>query len=371
MCVLYEMATGKKTFSGLTQASLIGAILHTEPQPISAMQPMSPPAFERVVKTCLAKDPEERWQSTADLKRELRWIAEGSQARPEGAMPPAIRRPRSRTAMMLAAALIGALVGGLGVRSLLARRPPSDAPKTAWLSIVVPRESPIASYGPHRVAFSPDGSRLVYALEHGGTTRLYLRALDQPEAVLVRDSENGISPFFSPDSRWLGFFTGSRLVKVPLEGGAPQTICETGEVRGATWGTDGTIVFSTGTSGLRRVPAAGGVSQLIATPDAKRGDVAFYWPQMLPGNESVLFTNFTVTPHVCLVSLKTGKRRDLLEGDAPIYFPTGHILFTRGSSLFAVPFDLARLELTGSAIALLDDVKRMDSLGDRRPAESR
>src|SRR5262249_7810877 len=138
-----------------------------------------------------------------------------------------------------------------------------------------------------------------------------------------------------------------------------QAICEAGEVRGVTWGSDGTIVFSTGTSGMRRVPATGGTSELIAAPDVKRGEGGFYWPQLLPGNETVLFGSFAGQAHVSLLTLKTGKRRDLTEGDGPLYLPSGHILFTRGTTLFAAPFDLARLELTGPAIAVLDGVKSL------------
>jgi Tol biopolymer transport system component len=354
--VLYEMSTGKKAFSGASQASLITAIMSAEPPSISATLPMSPPALDRVVRTCLAKDPEDRWQSAADAKRELRWIAEGSAA---GFAAPSSTGQRPRRSAAAVAGFLGALLAGLAMWWALGRRPPADSPRPVWLSVLVPTDAPIASYGAQRIAFSPDGFRMAYASEQGGTTRLYLRAFDRPESVPVRDSDGAISPFFSADSRWLGYFLGTRLVKVPVDGGAPQTICEAGEVRGASWGSDGMIVYSTGTSGLRRVPASGGASELLITPDNKKGEVAFYWPQILPGNDTVLFGSFAGRPHVSLLSLKTRKRIDLTEGDGPSYSLTGHILFTRGSSLFAVPFDPSRLELTGPAIALLDGVKSL------------
>jgi eukaryotic-like serine/threonine-protein kinase len=249
-------------------------------------------------------------------------------------------------------------VAGFGIRWLLSR-PSNETLRPVWLSVVLPADTPIVSYGSQRVALSPDGSRLVYAASQGGVTRLYIRSLDRPDSTLVRDTEGATSPFFSADSRWLAYFVGTRLVRVPVEGGAPQPICEAGEVRGASWGSDGTIVFSSGTSGLRRVPASGGKAEPLIAPDLKRGEVAFYWPQILPGNETVLFCSYAGRPQVSLLSLKTGKRQDLTEGDGALYSPTGHLLFTRGSSLFAAPFDLARLELTGPAIGLIDGVKSL------------
>ncbi len=184
---------------------------------------MSPPALDRVVKKCLAKDPEDRWQNAADLGSELKWIGEsGSQA---GVPAPIALRRRVRLGATgtIAGVILGALVGGLGVRWWLSREPAREAPKPAWLSMLLPSDAPLASYGAQTLAFSPDGTRLVYAAEHGGTTQLYLRSLDRLDAMPVRDSEGAMSAFFSPDSRWLGFFAGTRLMKVPVEGGVPQT----------------------------------------------------------------------------------------------------------------------------------------------------
>jgi Tol biopolymer transport system component len=359
--VLYEMATGRKSFSGNSQASLISAIMQTDPAPISSVQPTSPPTLDRVVKTCLAKDPEDRWQSAGDVAKELKWIAEGSQAQ---LLAPAAAPRRSRLGVgaAIVAFALGCLVAGFGIRWLLGRQPRLETPKPTWLSILVAPDTPISAYGAHRVVLSPDGSHLVFGAEQGGTPRLYMRSLDKLDVTPIRDSEGAVSPFFSPDSRWLAFFTGSRLVKAPVDGGALQTICETSEVRGATWGSDGAIVFSSGTSGLRRVSAAGGISEILITPDFKHGEAGFYWPQFLPGNETVLFASFfSGRGHVSTLSLKTKKRRELIEGDGPYYSPTGHLLFTRGNSLFAAPFDLARLELTGPAIAILEGVKLLST----------
>jgi serine/threonine-protein kinase len=351
---LYEMATGKKAFSASSQASLITAIMSSDPSPISSVQPMSPPALDRVVKKCLSKDPEDRWQNAADLGSELKWIGEsGSQA---GVPAPIALRRRVRlgAAGTIAGVILGAVVGGLGVRWWLSREPPREAEKPAWLSMLIPSDGPLASYGAQQLAFSPDGTRLVYAAEHGGTTRLYMRSLDRLEVMPVRDSEGAMSAFFSPDSRWLGFFAGTRLLKVPVEGGVPQTICEADEVRGASWSSDGTIVFSSGTSGLLRVSASGGASRVLLAPDTEHGEVTMNWPEILPGGKAVLFTSMAGGAKAVVFSLVTGKRTDLTEGSGARYSPTGHLLFARGGSLLAAPFDAKRLRLTGPAVSVLD-----------------
>jgi Tol biopolymer transport system component/predicted Ser/Thr protein kinase len=353
--VLYEMATGRKSFSGATQASLISAILRDEPQPISQALPTTPPALDRVVRTCLAKDPEDRFQTAHDVKLELKWIAEGA-SQASLAVPALARRGRTHPAGAIAGFALGALATGLGILWWQAHESARETPKPVWLSMLLPSDAPVASYGAQTLAFSPDGTRLVYSAEHGGTTQLYLRSLDRLEAIPVRESEGALSAFFSPDSRWLGFFAGTRLMKVPIEGGVPQTICEAAEVRGASWGSDGTIVFSTGTSGLRRVPASGGTPRVLLAPDSKRGETSFYWPEILPGNEAVLFTSYVGTGRASVVSLKTGARRDLTEGNGAHYSPSGHLVFARGGSLFAASFDIKRLELTGAAVSVVDGV---------------
>jgi eukaryotic-like serine/threonine-protein kinase len=354
--VLYEMATGKKAFSGASQASLISAIMKEDPAPITTVSPLSPPALDHVARKCLAKDPEDRWQSAADLRSELRWIAEGSQS---GVAGPGVsrRRPRFSPPGAVGAFALGAGLSALAVYGWFSRRPPRvEAPPPAWFSVLLPSDAPLAAYGAQRLAFSPDGSRLAYSAEQSGTTRLYVRSLGRLEAVPVRDSEDATSAFFSPDSQWIAFATGSKLMKVPVEGGAPQLICEANEVRGGSWAPDGTIVFSTGTSGLRSVPASGGTAKALLMPDVKRGETALQWPQILPGAEAALFTILVGAPRIGIVSLRTGQRRELAEGMGACYSPSGHLVFVRGSSLFAAPFDLKRLELTGPAISILDGV---------------
>jgi Tol biopolymer transport system component len=317
---------------------------------------MAPPALNRVVKTCLAKDPDDRWQTAHDVMLQLKWIAEGgSQA---GLPAPVVirRKIHERLGGAIAGLVLGAVVAGSGVWWWLGRAGSRAPARPAHLSFVFPPEAPLALYGVHSLALSPDGRRLVYTAERAGSTQLYLRSLDQFEAVPIRETEGASLPFFSPDSEWLGFFAGNKLKKVSLEGGAPQPICDAAEVRGASWGVDDTIVFATGTSGLRNVPAAGGTPQILSTPDVKQGETVHYWPEILPGSEAALFANVADANRVALISLKTGKRRNLTEGTMPRYLPTGHLVFSRAGAILAAPFDLERLELTGPPISLLDGV---------------
>ncbi|HEY7727358.1 MAG TPA: hypothetical protein VID50_02805, partial [Candidatus Eisenbacteria bacterium] len=185
---------------------------------------------------------------------------------------------------------------------------------------------------------------------------LYLRALGQPEATPVRDSDGATCAFFSPDGRWIAFAAGNKLMKVPVEGGVPQIICEANEVRGGCWGPNGTILFSTGTAGLRRVSASGGEVKALLIPDPAKGEAAFQWPQILPGEKTAIYTILAGSNRIGIVSLETGKSRDLTEGSGAYYAPPGHLVFARAGSLFAAPFDRERLELTGPAISILDGV---------------
>ena len=211
-------------------------------------------------------------------------------------------------------------------------------------------------------ALSPDGKTLVYA-----GSRLFVRSLVRDEAKPIPGTEGAVSPFFSPDGLWVAFFAEGTLKKVPLEGGPPITLrnlkgIERGLGFGAgSWGMDGTIVFMPGGySGLRRIPASGGDSQALTTVDA--ATLEFHsFPQILPDGEQVLFqidkVGLKLGPQAAVVSLRTGERRIVVEDAAyPRYLPTGHLVFTRGGSLLAAPFSLRRLEVSGLAVPVLDDL---------------
>ncbi|MGH9363850.1 MAG: protein kinase domain-containing protein, partial [Thermoanaerobaculia bacterium] len=352
--VLYEMLTGRKAFSGTTQASLITAIMSSEPAPISTIQPMTPPALEHLVRTCLVKDPDDRFQTAHDVRLQLQWIAQGGSVLGLAAPVTARRRRAGWLASGLAGLAAGAIATALLAPALARRHAP--APPMTSLSVLRPAEAPLALYGTTLLALSPDGRTLAYVATRRGGTQLYLRSLNHFEPVPIRDSEGASNPFFSPDSRWLGFAAGGQLKKVLVEGGTPQTICAATDVRGASWGARDTVLFGMGTGGLWSVSAGGGQPRKLTAPDVKKGETVHALPEILPGGEAALFAvnSSQVQFQIDVLSLKTGARRKLIAGTRPLYTTSGHLVFGRGSSLLAAPFDPEKLELTGPAVAVAE-----------------
>jgi hypothetical protein len=261
-CVLYEMATGRKAFSGATQASLISAILRDDPQPISQVQPMSPPSLDHVVKACLAKDPEERRQSAHDIASELKWIGEGSGVSGAPATLVGPHRPgHGRMAWGIAAL---AVIGALAWTFFLVRRPSATMP---GLRVAVLAPDGTTSYG--AFALSPDGRQVAFiATGADGRDTLYVRSLDSLEARSLPGTEDAAYPFWSPDSASLGFFAKRRLKRIDVGGGPPRDLADVTDPRGGTWGRDGVIVFApSGGSGLVRIAAAGGAVTTVTELD--------------------------------------------------------------------------------------------------------
>ncbi len=365
--VLYEMATGRKAFSGTSQASLISAIMKEEPAPISTIQPMTPPVLDRVVKTCLTKDPDERWQTAHDVMLQLKWIAEGGSQ--TGLLAPVTAQHKTRERVIWAsagfalAAMAAAIV--FWVLAGLSASPLSTPQPVKRVTIKLPDTEPLAlakfaplGIGRTSIALSPDGSLLAYAAERNGKSQLYLRALDQFDAKPIPGTEGAYNPFFSPDGRSLGFFSENKLKKVSLQGGEPVTLCEARIPHGASWGPDDTIVFGDSEGfNLSQVPASGGKPQVFKLEGLR----AFY-PEFLPGGKAVLFSIISsYNPdyyQIAVLSLATGERRVLLEGGTnPRYAASGHIVFARAGTILAAPFDLSRLTVTGPAVTLIEGIR--------------
>jgi serine/threonine-protein kinase len=373
--VVYEMVTGKKAFEGKSQASLIGAIMTSQPPPIAALQPMTPPALDHIVRTCLAKDPDERWQTAGDIERQLKFIVDGrSQV---GAVVPAPAPARRRHVRTLVAAAAGCAVGAIAAALVLWgwARGAAIAPEPQRVSVVVPSTQPLAfSWQPgSSLAISPDGKQLAYvgtdlaAPPGPGRDRLYVRSLDGLAVRELSGTANARQPFFSPDGRWLAFFTTTgELRKVALAGGSPLTLLEklNGSMWGfGTWTDDDVIVFGApGGGGLWRIPADGGSAQPLTMIDASQGESSHWQPELVAGTRAVLFwVNFTALrdQRVDAVMLDSGERRVLVENAyGPHYLSSGHLLFQRDEAILVAPFDPARLVLTGPAVPLLDEIRR-------------
>src|SRR5262249_10820769 len=230
--VLYEMVTGRKAFKGKSQASLMASILEHHPLPIADQQPSTPRALDHLIRTCMAKDPDQRWQTCADLGIQLRFIDEYGEDKPEAAA-----KSSNRNRFLIP--MIGVLAAGIVITSalLLLRPKPTPAP-------VVRFEIPLLSGSPNQIAVSPDGRSLAAITQNGGETVLWIRRLDQPEPQLIKNT-NGISfPFWSADGRSIAFFADGKLKRIDTTGGPPQVLCEAPNGRGGTWNRDGVILFA-------------------------------------------------------------------------------------------------------------------------------
>jgi hypothetical protein len=353
--VLYEMATGRKAFSGTSQASLIGAILHIEPQPISAIEPMTPPMLSRVVTTCLSKDPEERWQSAGDVAKELKWITEGQTAL---AGPPSARRTTGeRRAWSLAAlALVGA-VAGIAGGFVFARRA-HLATKPVRASILPPDRwsfDPVGS-----LAVSPDGRELAFvAISPERKAVLWVRQLNTLSARLLPDTEGASFPFWSPDNLFIGFFANGKLKKIEVSGGPSQTICDAPIGRGGTWNKDGVILFAPrNRSAINRVSASGGSPAPLTQFGA--GESSHRWPYFLPDGRHFLFTALgagAIPGRIVVGSLDSKERTVVLEVYSnAVYAPPGYLLFARESNLLAQRFDVSRRRVQGEPFLVGDAV---------------
>jgi eukaryotic-like serine/threonine-protein kinase len=359
--VLYEMLTGRAAFQGRSRFSVASAILEKNPERISALQRMTPPALDRIVLKCLAKNAEDRWQTARDLLLELKWVAEaGSQA---GVPAPvtSLRKNRERLAWAIAA-LLGLTAITLAI-GFLERAPKPTQPVRLSAELGADATLSDTGYGADAI-LSPDGTRLVFvAVGADKTQHLYVRSLDQMQATILSGTENARDPFFSPDGQWIAFFAGGKLKKIPVQGGAVVALCDVLNDRGGSWGDDGSIVFAAGNlEGLSKVSSAGGNIEPLTTLDKQAGDIT-RWPQVLPGSKEVIFTyratggQFFDAEEIAVYSAVSGKVKTLLHGGLYArYLPSGHLAYVHNGTLFAVPFDSKKLEVTGQPARVVEDV---------------
>ena len=368
-CVLYEMISGRRAFTGESRLSIVAAILEKDPQPMAGLQPLTPAALEHVVLRCLMKDPEERWQSSRDLSRELKWISGGVGL--TKASEPAPRR-RERLAWGMAALCI-ALLTWLGVAHWRSIR--SAESRHLHLSLLPP---PSTSFVPYNFAISPDGLRLAFvAAAQDGGTALWVRSLAAGAAQQMTGTEGALYPFWSPDSRQVGFFQASKLKSVNPSSGTVQILCDALDGLGGAWNNRGTIIFAAlpntpgggSTRGLLKVSASGGEPQPVNMANAS--NAAILWPSALPdGVHFIYFISGSSNSHqkqgIYLGSLSTQETKLISsEITGNTQFASSRLYYVRDGSLMAQPFDLKRLQTTGPP----DSVSRQEL--EQSPAFSR
>jgi eukaryotic-like serine/threonine-protein kinase len=356
--LLFEMATGKPAFEGKSRTSLIAAIVSSQPPLISSVVPMCPPALDHIVRKCLEKEPDERWQSAHDVAEELRWIAQaGSQA--GVASQVAVRRKTRESLAWALAALSTVAAMGLGTALTRGR---AQAPTAVRTNILLPEKLQL-----NNAVLSPDGRRLVFSgIDANGKVQLWLRALDNYAATPIAGTEGGVLPFWSPDSRSLGFFADKKLKRVDAAGGAPISLQEVDGVGGA-WGPNGDILFTPAAGAVYRLPAGGGQALPATTLDTSRGETSHRYPFFLPDGRHFLYLALNASGNsrdpanrIWAGSLDAGPAKPLIAANFNAQYADGYLLFVRGGdaggSLLAQAFDPARLETSGDPITLADQI---------------
>lgn len=372
--VIYEMVAGKRAFEGKSQASLISAIMSSTPAPLSTQQPLTPPALDRVVRKCLAKDPDARWQNASDLEDELKWIAEGSVIAAAAATgsPRNGQRSTARVAWGIAATLGAALLVGAWMWAREYRRPAPDRASAIRFAATLPEGwalAPVTQAGASSapLAISPDGKRLAFvAIGPEKKTQIWIRPLDALTAAPLSGTEGAASPFWSPDSRFLAFFADGQLKKIDAAGGPPLTLCAAPRQMGGAWGTSGVILFSpTASSPILKVSAAGGVPA-PATRFAE-GEGQHWRPSFLPDGRNFIYRSDKAGDRgsFYVASLDSPDGKLVLQADSSnAIYSQGHLLFLLGSTLMAQPFDPVRLALSAQPIPVAHQVQVQSSVGN-------
>ena len=374
--IVYEMITGRRVFTGDNQASVIAAILDAQPPRLSTLDPATPSALDHLVTRCLAKDADDRWQTARDLHEQLAWIRSGGLEPSGDGLSSGVAQPAYRQTLSwaLAAFVVGSVVTAAVVWTTSRVTPGLPA----RFVMTTPPDGPVcAGTGCDglALAISPDGRLVVYQSREGGSPeewQLWVRRLDQLEATPLRGTEGAVTPFFSPDGEWLAFRDArdGTLKRVPVLGGSPVTIAALdADARSLSWGSDDSIVFSnrgqTRGAGLSRVAAVGGEPVVLTTPDPEQGETDHWWPQALPGGETVLFTAWAgsdAASRIAAVSVETGEVTYLdLRGTHPQFTPTEHLVYGVSGTLWAVGFDPDRLEVTSTPVPVVENLTVQES----------
>jgi eukaryotic-like serine/threonine-protein kinase len=361
--MLYEMLSGKRAFEGKSQLSLASAILEKDPEPIATIQPLTPPALEQVVRTCLAKDPDDRFQSAHDLKLQLQWIAAGGS---QVGAPAVVSSRRKKTATVLTAATIaGWLIAAvLGVLLLIYAGRLTSARQPVHTSIEPPAGFdffPVADGAP---AISPDGQQVAFLADKKGATviagggTIFLLRLATGEAAPVPGAQGAMFPFWSPDGKYLGFFSEGKLKKVPVGGGTVQVLCDAPDGRGGSWNEQGTIIFAPGIAGpLQSVSDGGGTPVEITQGDKSNPQFTDRDPYFLPDGKHFLFVRRAKdSGSVYAASLDGGDIKQILPAGSNVAYSDGYLFYVKEGALTAQEFGPSSLTFKGKPVSIASNV---------------
>ena len=368
--VLYEMLTGHRAFQGKSQLSVASAILESEPAPIVSLKPLTPSALDRAIRRCLAKDPDDRWQTARDVAIELKWIAESNSS--SGAAAQAKQRSGKTKRLLFASLAVTAAIA-LILGFLYVKRPAADTRVTRTYVRSEEGSGFIFSGDQKGFAISPDGLNLAYVASTpspDSKSALWLRPMDSLRARMLPGTEAAGFPFWSPDGRFIGFFAGGKLKKIDTQGGPPAVICDAPDGRGGTWNQQGDIVFTpTVNSPIYRVSASGSPISQLTTQDPSKNETTHRWPSFLPdGRHFIFLAGSTFTPSdsatnsIMMGSLESKETKLLFHTHYQAEYASGRMLFLRQSSLMAQPFDAKRFELTGEAVPIAEQVLEDSSI---------
>ncbi len=353
--ILYEMLCGRRAFRGESTADTISAILREDPPDLSSTNRNINPALERVVNHCLEKNPEERFNSARDLAFAIEAVSgvgtSTSAATVLKSLPPPKRKMRELMAWSAAGlCLLAALV----LAWLYFKRPAIVEPTISFV-IALPKNALEVSYP----TISPDGRTLVFVATSQGKRSLYLRSLDSLEAQPLPGTDEGLAPFWSPDSRFIAFFSNNKLKKIEAAGGAVLTLCDAPSSYGGSWSRDGVILISLDTKGINRVPAGGGTATPVFSLDKSRKELAQAWPWFLPDGRHFLYQSWNGRSDdsaIFVAALDGSDRKLLVKADSSPMYAAGYLLFARGTTLSGQPFDAGTRQLSGEPFPIVEQI---------------